>query len=332
MVKGSRLSKSVALDLGSSTIYWCDPDTEEVGAEPNLALVDQKKGRVIEVGETAASALGRAEGNHEVLHPFRNGRMADVAIAERYFRILFRKLGFGRFSKPTIAVATPVFFTAAEKRVLASTMSRAGASSVVFVDSLVAAAVGSSLDIQGPYGAMVASIGAQTTFAGVMALGDALTSSWELVGGDSIATAISAYLRSAYNLVMIEADVEELKLSLLDLANPHLDLSARVMGRNSETGGELEATISAREIYDAASETAKMILETIVSALTAAPAEISNDLVSSGITLVGRASLTKGLDQILEDACSIPVQHSMIVERAVVIGTARVLGQVSAVR
>ena len=291
--------------------------------------MDQKKGRVIEVGETAASALGRAEGNHEVIRPFRNGRMADVAIAERYFRILFRKMGFGKFSKPSIGVSTPLFFTAAEKRVVASTMTRAGASSVVFVDSLVAAAVGSSMDIQGPYGAMVASIGAQTTFAGVMALGEALTSSWELVGGDSIDVAISNYLRSAYNLVMVDEDVEELKLSLLDLANPHLDLSARVVGRNSETGGELEATITAAEIYDAASETAKLMLETIVSALTAAPAEISNDLVGSGLTLVGRASLTKGLDQILQAACAIPVRRSIIVERAVVLGTARVLGQIS---
>ena len=262
------------------------------------------------------------------MRPFRNGRMVDVAIAERFFKILFAKMGFGRFSKPVIGLATPIFATGAEKRVLASTMTNAGASGVIFIDALVAVSVGASLDIQGPHGVMIASVGAQTTFAGVMSLGEALASSWEMVGGDTISGAIAAYLRSAYNLVMVDADVEELKLSLLDLNNPHFDLSARVVGRNAETGQELEATISAAEIYDAAAESAKLIVDTVVSALTAAPAEICNDLVESGITLVGRASLTRGLVEVLHRACEIPVIRSMIVERAGVIGTARVLSQV----
>ncbi|MDA8116539.1 MAG: rod shape-determining protein [Actinomycetota bacterium] len=330
MGKGSRLSKSIALDLGSSNLYWCDAQSEEVVAEANIALVDDKKRRIVEVGDAAASALGRAEGHHHVVRPIRNGRIEDVSMAERYFSMIFSKMGFGRLRKPDLAVVAPIFCTAAEKRVLASAMMKAGAGSVIFVDALVAAAVGALLDFQGPRGSMVASVGAQTTFAGVMGLGESLTSSWELVGGDTVSNSISTYLRSSYNIVLVDSDLEELKLSLLDLSDPHLELSARVVGRDAETGGEAEATISAREIYDASAESAKLIVETILSALTTAPPEISNDLVETGLTLVGRASLTTGLDVVVGQACAIPVARSVVVETASVIGAARILNQVPA--
>ncbi len=329
MGKGSRLSKSIALDLGSSNLYWCDAQSEEVVAEANIALVDDKKRRVVEVGDAAASALGRAEGHHHVVRPIRNGRIEDVSMAERYFSMIFSKIGFGRLRKPDLAVVAPIFCTEAEKRVLAAAMMKAGAGSVIFVDALVAAAVGALLDFQGPRGSMVASVGAQTTFAGVMGLGESLTSSWELVGGDTVSNAISSYLRSSYNIVLVDSDLEELKLSLLDLSNPHMELSARVVGRDAETGGEAEAMISAREIYDASAESAKLIVETILSALTTAPPEISNDLVETGLTLVGRASLTTGLDVVVGQACAIPVVRSVVVETASVIGAARILNQVS---
>ena len=329
MGKGSRLSKSIALDLGSSNLYWCDAQSEEVVAEANIALVDDKKRRVVEVGDAAASAVGRAEGHHHVVRPIRNGRIEDVSMAERYFSMIFSKIGFGRLRKPDLAVVAPIFCTEAEKRVLAAAMMKAGAGSVIFVDALVAAAVGALLDFQGPRGSMVASVGAQTTFAGVMGLGESLTSSWELVGGDTVSNAISSYLRSSYNIVLVDSDLEELKLSLLDLANPHMELSARVVGRDAETGGEAEAMISAREIYDASAESAKLIVETILSALTTAPPEISNDLVETGLTLVGRASLTSGLDVVVGQACAIPVFRSVVVETASVIGAARILNQVS---
>ncbi len=329
MGKGSRLSKSIALDLGSSNLYWCDAQSEEVVAEANIALVDDKKRRVVEVGDAAASALGRAEGHHHVVRPIRNGRIEDVSMAERYFSMIFSKIGFGRLRKPDLAVVAPIFCTEAEKRVLAAAMMKAGAGSVIFVDALVAAAVGALLDFQGPRGSMVASVGAQTTFAGVMGLGESLTSSWELVGGDTVSNAISSYLRSSYNIVLVDSDLEELKLSLLDLSNPHMELSARVVGRDAETGGEAEAMISAREIYDASAESAKLIVETILSALTTAPPEISNDLLETGLTLVGRASLTTGLDVVVGQACEIPVVRSVVVETASVIGAARILNQVS---
>jgi actin-like ATPase involved in cell morphogenesis len=87
--------------------------------------------------------------------------------------------------------------------------------------------------------------------------------------------------------------------------------------------------ISAREIYDASAESAKLIVETILSALTTAPPEISNDLVETGLTLVGRASLTTGLDVVVGQACEIPVVRSVVVETASVIGAARILNQVS---
>ena len=297
-------------------------------AEPNLALVDTKRSRLLEVGDAAAAAAGKAEGHLEIVRPIRNGRLVDVAIAERYFRQIFKKMGFGRLGKPAVALATPPHCTAAEKKVLASTLSKAGASSVIFVDALLAAAIGAQLDIQGPRGSMVASVGAQTTFAGVLALGEALTVTWELTGGASISSAIADYLRSQYNFIILDQDLEELKLSLLDLSNPDVDLSARVLGRDAETGGEAEVTIRAREVYDASLEPAKLIVDTIVAALVKAPAEIAKDLVETGLTLVGRASLTTGLDAVLEQSCSIPVTHSTIVETAAVVGTARLLGQV----
>lgn len=327
--KGERLSRAIALDLGSSSITWCDPATDEVIEEANFALIDDKKGRVVEIGEAAASAQGRAQGNFRVVKPFRNGRLVDLDISERYFKTLFHKMGFGRFTRPIVGLATPPFFTAAEKRVLASTMSKAGAAKVVFIDAIVAGAVGAMLDIQGPTGVMVASFGAQTTFSGILSLGEAFISRSALVGGDSISAALVAHLRGNYNMIMGDLDVEELKLSLLDLSSETFDLSAKVIGRNIDSGAEQEETITSAEVFDASAETVKLMIDTVVATLTSAPAEISNDLADAGIVLIGRASLTRGIDTLLSKVCSLPVLRSEIVERALVLGTARILGQVS---
>lgn len=327
--KARRLSRAVALDLGSSSITWCNLATDEVTVEANFALIDEKKGKIIEIGEAAASAQGHVQGHARLVRPFRNGRLVDIDISERYFRALFSKMGFGRFSKPIVGVAAPPFFTAAEKRVIASTMSKAGASKVVFIDAIVAGAVGAMLDIQGPTGVMIASFGAQTTFSGILSLGEPLTSKWKLVGGDTISGAITDYLRTRYNLIMAEADVEELKISLLDLSSSTFDLSANIVGRNVDTGEEQHEVITSMEVFDAASDAVKLMVDTVISTLTSAPAEISNDLTDAGIVLIGRASLTRGIDDVLSKQSSLSVVRSDIVERALVLGTAQILGQVS---
>ncbi|KJF16002.1 rod shape-determining protein [Acidithrix ferrooxidans] len=327
-MRGSRLSRAVALDLGSSTISWCDTSTDEVVSEPNLIIFDQKKGKIVEIGEAAASMQGRVEGNLRVSRPVRNGRIEDVSLAEQYFKAILRRVGQRHFSKPTIGLCAPIFMTGAEKRVIAAAMSKAGASNVIFIDSLVSAGVGANLEMQGPVGTMVASVGAQTTFAGILSLGDVVESRSELVGGDSISEDIAQFLRNRYNVTMLSTDIEELKVSLLDVAANGSALIAKIIGRDVDSGEEITVQMGGEELVDAVDSTISAICDVVLATLKEAPAEIAKDLALTGIALVGGSSQIKGLESRLEALAGVPVRHASVVERAVVVGAARILGQV----
>ncbi len=281
----------------------------------------------MDVGTSASSLEGRAEGNLIVMRPIRGGRLDDVRLAERYFRAVIKRMA-SRRGKPHIGLATPSFLTTAEKRVMASALSKAGAASVIFVDSTVAAAVGAGADIQGPDGVMVASIGAQTTFAGILALGDSIEVQNDFVGGDSLNEAISRYLRDVHQLVMLDTDIEELKVALIDLTHGAEAVVATLKGRHVETGLDHEVEVDSTELTGAVRSVIGSICDVVLNTLKQAPAEISNDLSKQGIHLVGRASLLRGLDDLIESMVRIPAHHPPVVERAVVLGAAKILGQV----
>lgn len=327
-MKGSRLSRYVSLDLGSSSISWCDLATDEVISEPNLIVVDQKRWKVMDVGSSAANMEGHAEGNLIVMRPIRGGRLDDVRLAERYFRAVIKRMASSRRGRPNIALATPSFLTTAEKRVMASALSKAGAASVIFVDATVAAAVGAGADIQGPDGVMVASIGAQTTFAGILALGDSIEMQNGFVGGESLNEAISRYLRDAYQLIMLESDIEELKIALVDLTDGATSVAATLKGRHVETGADHTVEVDSAELTSSVRSAVGSICDVVLNTLKQAPAEISHDLSTQGLHLVGRASLLRGLDELIESLIQIPAHHPPVVERAVVLGAAKILGQV----
>lgn len=101
------------------------------------------------------------------------------------------------------------------------------------------------------------------------------------------------------------------------------DVSAEVRGRELMTGLPKNVILSASEVREAIDEPVQAIVDSVVSCLGRAPAELAHDLILQGMYLVGGGGLLKGLDQRIAEETQIPVQIVDAPLECVVLGAGR---------
>ena len=78
----------------------------------------------------------------------------------------------------------------------------------------MAAAIGAGLPVAEPTGSMVVDIGGGTSEVAVISLGGIVASKSVRVGGDMFDTAIAAYIKKKYNLLIGERTAENIKIEI----------------------------------------------------------------------------------------------------------------------
>ena len=80
-----------------------------------------------------------------------------------------------------------------------------------------------------------------------------------------------------------------------------------VKGRDVSVGRPRGCVIRSEEIRDVLRVPVKAIIRSVIEVLEETPAELSADLVDTGIVLTGGGALVRGLDQHLEEEVGLPV-------------------------
>lgn len=317
----------IGIDLGTSNTVVYIKDKGIVVNQPSVIAYETRTKKIIAVGSKAKKMYGRTPEEIEVVRPIRHGVISDYTLCERMLKAYVRNAMKKRkiWGRPNICVCVPSGITEVEKRAVEDAVYRTGAKIVYIIEEPFAAAVGSGVNIDTPFGYMFVDIGAGTTDIAVVSKGAINTSVSMKVGGDDFDEAIIRYIRKKHNILLGEITAEQLKMEIGTVYPREQDAVAIAKGKELIKGVPVKKEIKSSEMMEALKEPCEQIMYGIKNALEQAPPELVADISEYGIILTGGASRIYGMDKLIEDVTEVKVRLQKNPELVVAtgVGTAK---------
>ena len=298
---------NIGIDIGTSQFLIYVQGRGIMLREPAVVAVDRNTGKVVSVGTDAARLIGRAPGNVQAIRPFRQGTLADYALARELIHSMIKNvMGKRFFARPRAVVSLPTNVSETEKRAIISIMFDAGMRRTQLLDKPMAAAIGIGLHFQEPYGNMIIDMGAGASDIAVLSNSEIVVGTCTQIGGDYFDDAIIRYLRKKHNLLIGDRTAEEVKINLGTAIQPDHDLTMDITGRNLLSGLPRTMTITSTEVYEALNDVVAKFIESIQTVLEHTPPQLTSDIYNDGIILSGGASQLSGLADAIYNELQIP--------------------------
>jgi rod shape-determining protein MreB and related proteins len=320
-----RLRSGVAIDLGTVNTLVSIAGRGLVIDEPSAIALDRATGQVAAVGLAADALAGKEPQDVQVIHPLRNGVVADLEASSAMLQAFLRRSKLRRgLLRTTAVVCVPGGATYVERRSLAAALGAVRPRCTVhLVDEPVAAAAGAGLHLTEGAGVFIVDVGGGTTEAAVVAGGQVVRAESLRLGGNAMDDAIMHTVKAELGLLLGRNAARTLKttLGLADDANGWMETvgvdAARRTPRVEHVPGRLVA--AALEHIVAA------VVDCVEEMLSDIPPNLAEDIVRGKIRLAGGGALLPGLASRIEAATGIPV---LVVDdplRCVVRGAAEIL-------
>ena len=303
-------SKDLGIDLGTANTLVYQKNKGIVVCEPSIVAIEQASGKIIAYGNEAKKMIGKTSKDILVIHPMREGVIANyeitVEMLKHYIKIAGERSGFIQ-NKQSVVICIPSGITGVEERSVVDAVKQAGAKKASLIAEPLAAGLGAGLPVFEATGNMVVDIGGGTTEVAVLSLGGIVTSMSVRKAGDSMDEALSLYIRNQYGMLIGLQSAEQLKIQLgcADFFFAHERMQVR--GRDLLTGLPKTEEITGEEVVRAIEDIVQDIVDAVKLTLEKTPPELAADIIERGIVLVGGGALLKNLDQVISQAVGIPV-------------------------
>jgi rod shape-determining protein MreB and related proteins len=320
-----RLRPGVAIDLGTVNTLVYVSGRGIVLEEPSAIAIARDTGRVVAVGGAADALTGKEPQDIDVVHPLREGVIADldasVAMLEAFTRRVQLRRGLLRGSA---VVCVPSGATWVERRSLvAAVEAQRPRCRVKLVDEPVAAAAGAGIGLTDGTGAFMVDIGGGTTEAAVLAGGHVVRSRSLRLAGNAMDEAIMHSVKSELGLLIGRNAARSLKMTL-GLGEGAAEWM-EVVGVDAARRTPRVEYIPGRIVADALNHTVAAIAESAREMLSDIPPNLAEDVVRGKIRLAGGGALLPGLASKIEAVADIP---AFVVDdplRCVIRGAAEIL-------
>ncbi len=319
-------SRDIGIDLGTANTLVFLKGKGIIIREPSVVAVDVKNHTVRCVGQEAKDVIGRTPGSIVAVRPLKDGAIADFDVTTSMLQEFIRKAtNKSLMTKIRVIICIPSGVTAVERRAVKDATEAAGAKKVWVIEEPMAAAIGAGLPVAEPTGSMVVDIGGGTSEVAVISLGGIVASKSVRVGGDMFDTAIAAYIKKKYNLLIGERTAENIKIEIGSAYPLEQETSITIKGRNQLNGLPESVSVSSEEVREALTDPLYSILDAVKVTLEKTPPELSADIIDQGITLTGGGALLRGLNKLVEQETGIPVFVADEPLDCVAAGTGKVL-------
>ncbi len=302
------LSKDLAMDLGTANTLIYLRGKGVVLNEPSVVAINQETKQVIAVGQEARNIIGRHGQRIATIRPLKDGVIADFEVTSIMIKYFLAKILKGRqLFRPRLVVAVPTGITSVEKRAVIEAAEQAGARQIHLVEEPMAAAIGTGLPIDQPFGNMVVDIGGGTTEVAVISMFAVAYSESVRVAGDEADEAIVRYVQRERQMIISEILAEKVKMkigSAAPLASPE---TMDITGKDILSGIPKTFTLTDEEIREAIKEPVMVIVDAVKRALEKTPPELAADIHDKGFWLAGGGALIRGLDQLLTQVTGLKV-------------------------
>jgi rod shape-determining protein MreB len=326
------MARDLAIDLGTANTLVYKQGEGIIMNEPTVIAKNRRTNEVLATGREAWDMIGRTPSFIVAVRPLRGGAITDFETTEQMIRLLLKRAGVSRFARPKVLICVPSAITEVERRAVTEATRRAGAADAQLLEQPMAAAIGADLPIEEPAGNMVVDIGGGTTETAVISLGGIVTLRAERVGGFTMDETIQGWVRKEHGLAIGERTAEEIKVQIGSAVASNADRSAEVKGRDLITGLPKTVVLTAVEIREALDDIVTQVIDSVKECLAMTPPELAQDLLTSGIYLVGGGALLRGFADRLQYETRVPVRMSPQPLEAVVLGAGHCIENYQALR
>jgi rod shape-determining protein MreB len=325
--------RDLAIDLGTANTLVFVAGRGIVLNEPTVIALNRENGQVLAMGQEAYRMIGRTPGYIVADRPLRRGAITDFDITERYIRLIMERVGVRkRVPRPRVLVCVPSAITEVERRAVREATLAAGAREAYLIEEPVAAAIGAGLPINEPVGNLIVDIGGGTSEVAVISMGGVVVNKGVRVGGFDIDEAISRHIRKEYAIVVGERTSEQIKIAIGSAFPLAEEEKAEIKGRDLAAGLPKIVHITSEEIREAIDDPVRLIVESVVQALSITPPELAQDVLAHGIALTGGGGMLRGLEARVAQECDVPVHVTPRPLECVVLGAGKCLSSFQAAK
>ena len=296
----------IGIDLGTANMVAYLNGNGVVFNEPSFLAFNNKTNNIVAIGENAKKMIGRTPKHLTVIQPLIDGVISDFEASEELLRyiISFSDKINPKIFAPKVVVGVPSDATEVDAKSIREAALAAGAKTVYVVLEPYAALVGMGVNLKQEKSILVLDIGGGTTDLIVISFGEIIAKRTALIAGDKLDLAINNFLKEKKNIIAGRVTTELLKISALTTDGENNFI---VCGRDVTTGLPVEQTVTKEEIFNAIMPLIEGVIASLESVLKEISPEISADIVSSQMYLVGGGANISGLKAIIEDEINIPV-------------------------
>jgi rod shape-determining protein MreB len=306
-------SSDLSIDLGTANTLIYIAGQGIVLNEPSIVAFKKDKVRgtqsIAAIGADAKRFVGRTPGNITIIHPLKDGVIADFAVTQRMLRFFIEKVQKSKIlrSSPRISICVPSGSTQVERRAIRESAIIAGAREVFLIEEAMSAAIGAGLPVHETSGSMVLDIGGGTSEVAVISISDIVYSSSIRIGGDRFDNAIINFIRRNYGTLIGEPTAEKIKIEI-GVACPDSEVKEiEVIGHNLTRGVPHGFVLNSNEILEALQEPLSAIVSIVKTALERTPPDLGADISDRGIYLTGGGALLKDIDRLIAKETGLPV-------------------------
>jgi rod shape-determining protein MreB len=319
------LRSGVAIDLGTVNTLVYVTGRGIVIDEPSAIGIDPLTGSVVAVGQAADSLTGKETQDVEVLHPLRDGVIADLDATAAMLQAFLRRANVRRgVSRPYCVICLPGEATEVERQsVVAAADSLRPRFAVQLVEEPIAAAAGAGFDLAAGTGSFVVDIGGGTTETAVLAGRHVVRSRSLRTGGNAMDEAINRAVRHEFGLLLGRDAARSLKmkLGLGDGTTPDMEIVGIDAGRRTPRVVRVSASLVARAV----DPMVRAVIGSVTELLADIPPNLAEDVFRGKIRLAGGGAMLPGLAYAIEAAADIPVALVEDPLRCVIRGAALIL-------
>lgn len=321
----SALNKKIGIDLGTSRVrVWTDQHGFLID-EPTAIAVDPAVGKVLAVGHEAEEMVGRVSPHIEVTYPLQSGVIVQADLVQAMLRVFMQKLFTSPyFFRPSIMVSIPSHLSGLQKEIVVDVLYSLGAREVLFVDQLLAAAIGAGVPIADASGSFVLQLGAGVSEGGITSLGSLVVSQTNEYAGDYIDKAIQRIVRQEAQIQIGLQAAEKLKKELATFIHDR-PRQIVVSGQDIVESVPKEVMLTSQSFSPILNELLQRYVRLARQLFEQIPPELTNDVIDKGMIMSGGLAQIEGLDVALLTALGVPVSVVEEPDRSVIKGIAQIL-------
>ncbi len=275
--------------------------------EPSIIATDTLNNKTLAVGNEAKKMLGRSPSTISVDYTVHDGVINSYDKAANMLRDYFGRIP-DSFGGNRLMVSIPSRATAVEKRAVEDVAYAARAKRVHLIEEPIAAAIGADQNIFEPHGRMIVDIGGGTTEIAVISLGGVVAYNTLTQAGNQFDRDIINLIRRDHNVLIGDPTAEMLKIKLANIEEYSTMEFLSVSGRDLAKGLPVNIAVSSDDIRDAIMPSVHSIIDGIKYTMEHVDPELSSDIISGGILLVGGSSLIHGWDEIIYNSIGVKAE------------------------